>query len=142
MNNTTKPETQHITTEGEPFEETLVTATVVTVVVIVVLTIVIVICVICKTLLRQKNTQEAGRSDSFSTRAKNLYHRYYKVSKADAEKGFLKKPEKAPLTKEGSINTEKVAKKKAEEGVAKRHDDERQREEEAAQPLYIEMSLH
>ena len=142
MNNTTKPETQHITTEGEPFEETLVTATVVTVVVIVVLTIVIVICVICKTLSRQKNTQEAGRSDSFSTRAKNLYHRYYKVSKADAEKGFLKKPEKAPLTKEGSINTEKVAKKKAEEeAVAKRQDDERQREEEA-HPCYIEMSLH
>ena len=139
MNNTAKPETQHNTTEGEPFEETLVTVTVVTVVVIVVLTIVIVICVTCKTLLRQKNTQEAGRSDSFSTRAKNLYHRYYKVSKADAEKGFLKKPEKAPLAKEGSINTEKVAKKKAEEGVA--NDDERQREEEA-HPCYIEMSLH
>ena len=99
----------------ESFENTLIIATVVAVVLILILTIVIVVCIIRKT--PSKPNQEGGRSNSLKNRMKDIYHKYWSVQDSNAPQGITRdRPNNAPMETQGSINNEKTAKEKADEG--------------------------
>merc|ERR1711971_186219 len=100
--------------ETQYFEDTLVTATVVAVVLIIILTVVIVVCILCKTT--PKPSPEGERSNSLKKRVKEIYHKYWSVQDNDAPRGITRADmPQGPMEKAGTIYTEKVAKKKADE---------------------------
>ena len=96
------------------FEDTLITATVIAVVLIIIITIVIVVCILCKT--PPKTTREGRRSNSLKKRVKEIYHKYWNVQDYNAPRGITRADmPQGPMEMAGTIYTEKMAKKKANE---------------------------
>ena len=96
------------------FEDTLITATVIAVVLIIIITIVIVVCILCKT--PPKTTREGRRSNSLKKRVKDIYHKYWNVQDYNAPRGITRADmPQGPMEMAGTIYTEKMAKKKANE---------------------------